>query len=1094
MNLRRLMLWCVVMVPTLAIAAHLQAQTSKGIIVGVVRDQSGAVIANARVTVTSEETTEFRRTTANDRGEFRIDAVNPGHYAVHVEAPSFQSVDARNLNVPPSVVTSYNPVLGTGSVAETVTVNATTNGINTENGELSSTVSTTELSQVPIFSLNPFELLQNIPGAQIVDSNLGLNGIGGNFVQIEVNGARPRSNNYMMDGQDINDIGIGGQAFNIAIPDAFQNITALTNSASAEYGRSGGAVINLVTKSGTNQFHGDLWDVYTGSGLDSLDGITRQAKPFTSNPKARYDEHQFGFTAGGPIWKDKLYGFGGLQFTRFYGNSQPGAVVLPDAAGYAQLTAIGGPQVALLQSYLGSGTYLKTFNNVGAAGSFKINPRPGCAAGCTVTTAEFERPPVPQQEPDTQWLFRVDFIPSTRDTFSYRYLHDRANFNPDLGLNTSGLPGFDGEVGGPAEVAQGTWTHVFSPRLLNEFRASETRTNFLFAPTPEAAANPLFRAPEIEFSGSGLANQNTPLGMSFNIPQGSQLELYQFQDTVSWTRGAHTIRVGADIGRQIDIEIVAQNSIGLLEFTSGGGGASVLDNFLDNYLGPSGLATKTFGPTRIDPHSWKSAVFVQDDVKVTPDLTLNLGLRYDYLTSPENSMKYPAIDINNPFAPIDTVMKVKSDFNNFGPRLGFAWNPHMGFFADGKTAFHGGIGVFYDTDFTNIATNNAQASPNAPTGTLQSTTGRGLGNATSLINSISPILSLTSTVQSIASDLRNPLTWQWNVGVERQLPGQFKLAVNYVGNHAEKLFANQQLNYFNFSTGKRLNPSRGVINIRSNRATSEYNSLQTELSKQMSHGTFIRVAYTYGKDLDDASDVFSTFAAPTSYSADLSAAGLGRDWGPSVWDHRHYLAITYVWSPGGFHSSNAGADALLSAFTRHFTISGTTQLQSGYHSTFNMFGFDTNGDGSSANDRPLIGNASRPLDTAGFDGIYFGAPYKSGVYYDAVTALPVTAGDVHWLVPYGPQYLPYEIGRNSYANPGSQYWNIAAEKDLPTSWLHFDRGSLVLRVEAQNFINHDNVGPLDINLLDIGTPAYLNRQNAIEPNLRHLLAWAKFRF
>lgn len=720
MNLRRLMLWCVVMVPTLAIAMHVHAQTSKGIIVGVVRDQSGAVIANATVTVTSEETTEFRRTTANDHGEFRIDAVNPGDYAVHVEAPSFQSVDARNLNVPPSVVTSYNPVLGTGSVAETVTVNATTNGINTENGELSSTVSTTELSQVPIFSLNPFELLQNIPGAQIVDPNLGFNGIGGNFVQIEVNGARPRSNNYMMDGQDINDIGIGGQAFNIAIPDAFQNITALTNSASAEYGRSGGAVINLVTKSGTNQFHGDLWDVYTGSGLDSLDGITRQAKPFTSNPKARYDEHQFGFTAGGPIWKNKLYGFGGLQLSRFYGNSQPGAVVLPDPAGYAQLTAIGGPQVALLQSYLGGGTYLNTFNNVGATGSFKISPRPGCAAGCTVTTAEFERPPVPQQEPDTQWLFRVDFIPSTRDTFSYRYLHDRANFNPDLGLNTSGLPGFDGEVGGPAEVAQGTWTHVFSPRLLNEFRASETRTNFLFAPTPEAAANPLFRAPEIEFSGSGLANQNTPLGMSFNIPQGSQLELYQFQDTVSWTRGAHTIRVGADIGRQLDIEIVAQNSIGLLEFTSGGGGASVLDNFLDNYLGPSGLATKTFGPTRIDPHSWKSAVFVQDDVKVTPDLTLNVGLRYDYLTSPENSMKYPAIDINDPFAPIDTVIKVKSDFNNFGPRLGFAWNPHMGFFADGKTAFHGGIGVFYDTDFTNIATNNAQASPNAPTGTLQS--------------------------------------------------------------------------------------------------------------------------------------------------------------------------------------------------------------------------------------------------------------------------------------------------------------------------------------------------------------------------------------
>jgi hypothetical protein len=332
------------------------------------------------------------------------------------------------------------------------------------------------------------------------------------------------------------------------------------------------------------------------------------------------------------------------------------------------------------------------------------------------------------------------------------------------------------------------------------------------------------------------------------------------------------------------------------------------------------------------------------------------------------------------------------------------------------------------------------------------------------------------------------------MGVERQLPAQLKLTLNYVGNHGEKLYANEQMNYFNFATGNRLNPARGIINIRANRADSEYNSLQTELSRQFSHGAFLRVAYTYGKDLDDASDVFSTFAAPTSYSADLSPNGLGRDWGPSVWDHRHYLAVTYVWSPTGFHSNNAGADALLSAFTRHFTISGTTQLQSGYHTTFNVSGIDTNGDGSPANDRPMIGNAAKPLDTAGFDGIYFGPGFKTGVYYDAVTSLPVTASNVHWLVPYGPQYLPYEVGRNSFSNPGTQFWNIAAEKALPTSWLHFDRGSLVFRVEAQNFINHDNVGPLDINLLDIGTPNFMNRQNAIEPNTRHLLAWAKFRF
>jgi outer membrane receptor protein involved in Fe transport len=1066
------------------------AQTSKGILAGIVRDKTGASVSGAKVTVTSQETSETRSAVTDDRGAFRIDAVNSGHYTVTVEATGFETANTRDLAVPPSIVTTYDPVLNVGEVSQAVTVEANSNTINTENGELSSTVSTTELQKIPSFSLNPIELLQTVPGVQIVDQNLGINGVGGNFYQIEVNGARPRSNNFMMDGQDINDVGIGGQAFNIQIPDAYQNVTALTNSSSAEYGRSGGAIVNLITKAGTHQYHGDAWELYTGSGLDSLDGITRQGKPYASNPKARYDQHQIGFTLGGPIWKNKLYAFGAAQWTRFYGKSQPGSVELPDAAGYAQLAAIGGPQVALLDSYLSGGAYLTQYNNIGAANAYKISPRPGCTAGCSISTALFLRPPVDQQQPDTQWLYRIDYIPSGKDSFSFRYLHDRSNFNPYLGLNTSGLPGFDAEVGGPSEVAQGTWTHVFSARLLNELRASETRVNFLFQPTPETVANPLSKNYNITFSGQGFGGTN-PLGISQNMPQGTNEELYQFQDTVTLTHGRHTIRVGADVGRQLETDVVAQNALGGLLFAKGGA-LSPLDNFLDNYLGQSGSASKTFGPTRIDPHTWKSAFFFQDDVKLMSDLTINAGVRYDYFTAPENSLQYPAIDINNPFAPVDTVVKAKNDGNNFAPRFGFAWNPHFAFFSDGKTVFHGGIGAFYDTDFTNIATNGAQASPNAPTGLLTSTTGRGLANATSLIGTITPVLNPMSAVQSIASDLVNPLTWQWNVGVERQLPAQVKLTVNYVGNHGSQLYANQQLNYF--VNGSRINPARNAINIRANRADSSYNSLQTEVSRQFSRSVFFRVAYTYGKDLDDASDVFATFASPTSYSADLSGNGLHQDWGPSVWDHRHYVSFTYIWSPTGFRSDNVVTDGFLGLFTRHFTISGTTQLQSGYHSTFNVSGVDMNGDGSTANDRPLVGNPSKPIDTAGFDGFYFGPGFTPGVYYDAVTGNPTTADLVHWLVPHGPQFTKMEVGRNSYVNPNAQYWNIAAEKDIPTSWLHFERGQFVFRVEAQNFTNHNNIAPLDINLLHIGTTSFLNKQNAVEPTFRHLLVWAKFRF
>ncbi len=1076
------------------------AQTSKGMISGVVRDPAGAVIAGASVTATSEDSHERRTSTTTSVGGFRIDAVDPGHYVLHIEAQGFRTVDVRDLNVLPSIVTSYNPVLAVGQVSQTVTVEANTNTLDAESGGISATIGSEEMAKVAIFSLNPIELATTLPGVQILDSSLNLASAAGNGVQLEVNGARARANNFMIDGQEINDVSLLGQAFQPVIPDAFQTVTVLTSVAPAEYGRASGGVFNLVTKSGTQQYHGDIWDVYSGSGLDSLNGQVRLGKPFpagTPNPKARYDEHQPGFTLGGPIWKDKLFGFGGAQYSRFYGNAQSTSVELPDTAGYAQLTAIGGTQVNLLDSYLGNGSYLTSYSNLslsaapGYANRYKISPRAGCSAGCTIETALYQRPPVPQQQPETQWLYRADFIPREQDIFSIRYLHDHILLNPNLGLNQSGLSGFDAQVAGPSEVGQGTWTHIFSSHLLNELRASETRVNYLFTLTPAAQANAVSSNFDIEFSGQGFGGPSTYLGASLLLPQGRHEDLYQFQDTVSWSHGRQTVRAGVDLGRQIEIDLVPQDTNGLLTFTRGGA-LSPLDNFLDNDLGASGTAQRTFGPTRVDPHSWRNAVFAQDDIKLMPELTVNLGVRYDYATNPENSLPYPSVDPTNAFAPINTVIKIADDKNNVSPRIGFAWNPHGSFFRDGKTVIHGGFAGFYDMDFTNIVDNNAESSPNAISNSVTSTTGRGLTNATGQIGMITPVLSGASSVTSVSNTLINPLVWEWDLGVERQLPAQLMLGIHYVGNRGEKLFANQELNYF--VNNVRLNAARGAINIRGNRGDSEYESVQTNVSHQFSHGFFFLATYTFGKDLDDASEVIPTYASPSSYGADLSPNGIHQDWGPSVWDRKHYASFVYAWTPAGFHSSNLASDAVLSALTRHITISGTTQLQSGPYSTFNTNGLDTNGDGSFQNDRPLVGNVSLPLDKAGVDGAFFGPPFTPGVYYDAVTGNQVTASQERWLVPSGSQFVKQEVGRNSYENPGTQYWNLAVEKDIPTSWLRFERGMFVFRAEAQNFTNHDNIGPLDINLLDIGTPNYLSRHNAAEAMNRHMLLWVKFKF
>ena len=1093
------------------------AQTSKGILVGVVRDSTGAVIANAAVTAVNQESGETRNTKTLGDGAYRIEALTAGRYTVTSSQSGFNTFKASNLDVRPSVVTSYDMTLNPGETNSTVNVEATSAGINTVNGQLAGVIGKEELRALPIFTLNPIELATTVAGVQTVSEGAGFS----NGMNIQVNGARPRANNFLLDGQEINDVGIGGQSFQPQIPDIFQSETVITNNASAEYGRAGGAVVNLVTKAGLNQFHGSVFERYTGSGLNALDGVTRQGKISGPPPpgyvppsKGRYNQHQYGFTFGGPIIKDKLFAFGALQLSRLYGKEVPNRLELPDRNGYQVLQNIGGPQVALLDQYLSNGSYINSFvpfptagpNQDGIVSKINVGPQTGCA-GCIVTTGYFRRQNADQKSPDTQWTYRVDFNPREKDNFSFRYLHDRGSLTPDFFNNGSALPGFDTQQGGPTELGAGTWTHVITPNIVNELRGSEARLSFLFSPTAETLANPLYALPTLSISNIGVdAGGSSSLGPNQTFPQGRKEELYQVQDTVGITHGRHSIRVGFDIGRIIETDIVSLNAKGALSFNKGGTYISSLGNFLQNQLGPSGAATKTFGNTRIDPHGWRSGVFFQDDIKLTTDLTVNLGIRYDYLTNPANSLKYPGVDPTNIYQSINTVVKVKNDTNNIGPRVGFAYSPHTGgFIGDGKNVIRGGFGVFYDSTFSNIVTNSAASSPNAVSGTLTSTVGNGLANATGLIGSISPNLRPTSSVTSEVNNAVNPVTYQYNLGLERQLTGSTFVAVRYVGSLGKKLFANQQYNYF--SNGTRLNPNRGQINARGNFAASNYNGLQVEGNHAFSHGFQINANYTYSKNLDNGSEIFAATGVQTSYTADLSPQGRRQDWSNSGYDHRHNVSISYIWSPKGFRSDNFAANALLGVLTRHWTLSGIEQFQSGTYTSFNNLGFDTNGDGSAGNDRPILGNRTAALDTGGIDGHYVGG--TAGTYYD-IAALntdgslnQVDPGKVHWLVPYGPhnEFLRQEIGRNSFSNPGSTRNDIAVEKGIGLSYLHFERGQLILRGEVTNIANHNDVGIMDTNVTDIGN-GFLNTSNARQasnfgapsPGGRQIVLWGKVVF
>ncbi len=1104
----------------LAGAAH--AQTSQGTLAGTARDATGAVVANATITVTNEATGEKRTVTSANDGAYRIDAISPGRYSIVTSAAGFSTSQVKGISVPPSTTTSYDVALQVGTTSTEVTVEANQATINTENGQLSGTVSAEELDKVPIFTLNPVELALTVPGVQPVPGAGG--GAFSNGVNIQVNGARPRANNFFMDGQEINDVGLGGQAFQPQIPDVFDSVTVITNSASAEFGRGGGGIVNLVTKAGSNHFHGTVFERYFGSGLNSLPGNQRGS----GVPKTRVDEHSYGFSVGGPILKNKLFFFGSSEWQRYYGQQQAGVNLLPDAAGYATLQTITGApatQVALLDSYLNKGAYLTQDASYGNANgnavvtTKNIGALPGCpTTGCVVSFAGFQRPNAPLAEPDTQWMYRVDYHPWDKDTVSFRYLHDRTSLNPDFGNNGYALAGFDTLQGGPTELGAGQWTHVFTPRLLNEFRVSEARLAFTFSPTPETIANPLNNLPTIEFAGINgtssagsidfLSGTYTALGPNQNFPQGREEDLYQFQDTLRYTLGRQSVSVGADIGRLIEIDLVSQNAIGTLNFASGGTGNSSLGNFLLNQLGPSGAATKTFGPTRADSHGWRNSGFAQDDVKLLSNLTINLGIRYDFLSNPENSLAYPGIDQNNVFAPINTVIPVKNDWNNVAPRIGFAYSPQGGLFGNGKTSIRGGFGVFYDSTFSNILVNSAQSSPNAVAATLVQTTGNGLANATSLISTITPTLSARSSVESEASNLVNPLTYQYNLGIEREVPGGTVLGLRYVGNRGEKLFANQQFNYFSGATGARLNPARGAIVLRGNYADSNYNGLEVTANHNFKHGLLINANYTFSKDLDNGSEVFAiTGSAPTSYGANLAPGGRRQDWGPSAYDHRQFFSVAYVYQIPGLHSSNHLTNLAENVLTRHWTISGVSQLQSGAYATYNTSGFDLNGDGSTTNDRPIVVNKSADLQSVGVDGSllapFYGSDAQPGVFYDAYNALGAAVNSLvavqpsqeHFIVPYFPnnQYLSQEIGRNSFLKPGTTTHNIALEKGFDVR----ERGTFILRGEAQNIANHNDAVIGDTNVLDAGagflTPSR-GGTPAIGNNQRTLILWAKFEF
>ena len=1064
------------------------AQTSLGIIAGSVTDQTGAAVPNAVVTVTSKDTGETHTVKASASGAFRLEALGTGNYNVIVTAPGFSKEQVDNVSVQPSVTTSIEPQLKVGQATDTVEVSSSTEVLQTESGEVSAVLTSAEISQLPINGLNAYSLATTLPGVTTVTEAGFTNG-----TAFSVNGLRPRANNYLIEGQDNNDAAITGQAFQPRNTESVDNITFLLNSFSAEFGNGGGSVSNLVFKSGTNHYHGSVYDRLFNSSLNATD----HSLTLNNAVKSKTRENIYGFTLGGPVLKDKLFLFGAYQQDHFRSTTTLSQLILPTAAGYATLKQFTGNQKVanLLNAYAGLTAIAGKYPSLDRTIALGPDPVTGVDRG-SVQYGGYQRS-APQNQNQSELDLKADYLfNQDKDKLQLRFIRSYNLVPFDVGNFPAQLPNFDTNQGGPAYNTGIVETHQFSSKLLNEFRLSYSRILFTFDLQPNTYANPLALSPTV-----GIANVQG-YGIPTNVPQGRGHNTYQLQDALSYALGNHSLKVGFDVNQirvRDKVPFVFYGSINYVNSSAGNqvvtaaNGTTTttaiptytaLANYIDDYSGyvsATGQSlSQQFGSNTARPTLQSQNYYIQDHWKATPRLAVDYGLRYEYTGAPFNYAPYPSIDLSNITA-FQVRTPDKPNYKNFAPRLGFAYSPE---FAHDKLVVRGGFGIFYDHLFTNIADNLTATAPNDASPVLYGATTnvggltaspRGTPNWSGQFALLNKNPLPTNSETTLLDNLKNPLTYQYNFAVEGQLPGAMSLSVGYAGSRGEHLYSLEFLNPIINAGTARLYPTRGNISAFANSGDSDYNAIELDLQRKYRKGLFARVAYTYSKSLDDVSDPYTSGNESAYPQIEVATPGAptnsrGLDWGPSAYDHKQRAVLSLVYNTPTYHATN-GFGKIVAALVNTYELSTITAFQTG--SAINVqTGLDINGDGVT-NDRPVLTNKNAPINTFSVRAAdFYSAPnnptnaaYCDGSFINSPTnpvnntnqgyCHPVTLAQDHFYIGTRNQQNPNTLSRNFDYTPG-----VLTNNDFTAqrSFHVYEGQRLDFRAEVFNALNHANTG------------------------------------
>lgn len=1019
----RLNLACtiVVLMANLLCASNGNAQIVRGAISGTVTDSTGAVVRSASVTATNTATNVSRTVQSDAAGFYRVGALDAGTYDVVVTMQGFATVENKGVVVRSATDTSVDVELSLAPLGETVSVTAvlTELPLNRSSATIGSTIPETMVESLPLPTGRDINnLILTMPNVSQTNGQ-------GTYA---INGQRPRNNNYMIDGSDNNDFSVTIATSQI-VPETVAEFQVLQNPYSVEFGRNSGGQINVITKSGSNSLHGEGWDYYTPSSLYSLNNLEKASdlkKP------ARFVRHQAGADVGGPIVHDRLFFFGLYQGDSQRPGPTPGSTIrILTPAGYAAAQSVplgAGQTAASRQAVLQRLSFLQDIYNLNPV--FR-NASTTLVNGVPIETAQAN---INIVNPSTYHTIfgRGDYhAPTTGDNITVRYslnrrLDDNAISNCSLGAVFCGSQKLIDTNFAASD------SHVFASNLLNEFRFSFVRRNLDFPEndpaSPTASITGLFQ-----------------IGGSSNFPQARITNAYQFSNTATWAAAPrHNLKFGTDIRYNTVDNRSDFNIKGTFTFNN-------LQDYLNNsaFRVQQALQTTSWNATQ-----WQTFLWAQDDFRVTPDLTLNFGLRYELSEVP--------LDMFGATDPASLAALVpgpaKKDTNNWAPRVGFAWSPTSGgLFGDGRTVFRGGFGIGYDVIFYNLLVVNGSNYPRVVT--LDQNNIQDL-YPNKLTGSATPTFSPTASYANSPEDLQNPESRFYSISMQRELGGRYLVEVGYSGSRGYKginqvlenpailtpeqaalVASAQNANAIPGVQARRMFPQFGnrtripaYVGPGGNdvEARSTYNSVFVSTTRRMSRGLQFNVSYTYSRWFSNNDASLGESGTESASQRPQSMFDYEAEWGRSVYDRPHRFTASYLWQIPGPEGG------ILGHALGGWQLAGTTSWQSGRPFTI-LAGVDSSGDGNTGSDRPNINPAGR---------FNWDADHRN------------FTNDGYYVIPLGTNGLPLanslgngNAGRNTERMAGAWNTDLSFQKSFPIAATR-----LTIRADAFNILNQDNYG------------------------------------